>query len=361
MTAILTSRLPDCRPLLADPDDLTLVFQPIVDLATARVVGYEASSRFPGTAGPDVWYAAAADCALAAELEALAVTRALAAVPLLPDGTSLTVTVSPHLLGSAPVQDALATRPDLSRVVVQLAGHTPVDDLDALRRHTDALRARSALVAVADAAAGLPTVAAVRPELLTLDRALVTGVEGDPVRTALTEVVRDLAGRIGARLVAEGVETAAELAALARLGVPLAQGWLLGRPTPEPAPLAPGVAALVGTHAARARVCEGLAALVRPVRQCDVGSPLPAVPPAVLVGGRGEPVGLWLACPRTREPHLAPVSLRATPSDAVAATLQRAMARPPAQRFDPVVCTDASGAVVGLLRVDDLAAALARA
>src|SRR5215217_6127639 len=190
MLGTRTARLPDCRPLLADPDDLTLVFQPVVDLATARIVGYEALSRFPGTAGPDVWYAAAADCGLAAELEALAVTKALAAVPLLPDGASLTVPVGPHLLGSAPVQEALATRPDLSRVVVQLAGHTPVDDLDALRRQTDALRARRALVG--------------------LDRTLVTGADGDPVRTALTEVVRDLAGRIGARLVAGGVETAGE-------------------------------------------------------------------------------------------------------------------------------------------------------
>jgi EAL domain-containing protein (putative c-di-GMP-specific phosphodiesterase class I) len=360
VTAILPSRLPDCRPLLADPDDLTLVFQPVVDLATARIVGYEALSRFPGTAGPDVSYAAAADCGLAAELEALAVTKALAAVPLLPDGASLTVPVGPHLLGSAPVQEALVTRPDLSRVVIQLAGHTPVDDLDALRRQTDVLRARRALVAVDDAASGLPHVAAVRPELVGLDRTLVTGADGDPVRTALTEVVRDLAGRIGARLVAGGVETAGELAALARLGVPLAQGWLLGRPTPEPTPLAPEVAALVRTSAARARVPAGLAALVRPVRQCDVGQPPPAVPPAVLVGGRGEPVALWLACPRTGEPHLAPVSLHAHLTDDVAATLQRAMTRPPAQRFDPVVCTDATGAVVGLLRVEDLAAAVAR-
>jgi EAL domain-containing protein (putative c-di-GMP-specific phosphodiesterase class I) len=360
MTATLARSLPDCRPLLADPDDLTLVFQPIVDLAAVRVVGYEALSRFPGTAGPDVWFAAAADCGLATELEALAVTKALAAVPLLPDGTFLTVSVSPHLLGSAPVQDALATRPDLSRVVVQLTGHTPVDDLDPLRRQTDALRARWALVAVDDAASGLQHVAAVRPEFVALDRALAIGVDGDPVRTALTEAVGGLAGRIGARLLAEGVETAGELAALARLGVPLAQGWLLGRPTPDPAPLAPEVAALVRTHAARAQVGTGVAALVRPVRQSDIGEPPPAVPPAVLVAEQGEPVALWLACPRTGEAHTAPVSLRAQSSDDAAGTLQRAMARPPALRFDPVVCTDAAGAVVGLLRVEDLAAAVVR-
>jgi EAL domain-containing protein (putative c-di-GMP-specific phosphodiesterase class I) len=84
MLGTRTTRLPDCRPLLADPDDLTLVFQPIVDLAAATVAGYEALARFPGSAGPDVWFAAAAEAGLAAELEALAIHKALAAVPSLP-------------------------------------------------------------------------------------------------------------------------------------------------------------------------------------------------------------------------------------------------------------------------------------
>ena len=84
MLGTRTSELPDCRPLLAEPDDLTLLFQPIVDLAAATVAGYEALARFPGTAGPDVWFAAAAEAGVAAELEALAIHKALAAVPALP-------------------------------------------------------------------------------------------------------------------------------------------------------------------------------------------------------------------------------------------------------------------------------------
>ncbi|MGZ4644602.1 MAG: EAL domain-containing protein, partial [Blastococcus sp.] len=108
--------LPDCRPLLAHPDDLTLVFQPIVDLAAATVAGYEALARFPGASGPDVWFAAAADAGVGPELEALAIHKALLAVDALPADTFLTVNVSPHLLGTAPVQAALDTRPDLHRV-----------------------------------------------------------------------------------------------------------------------------------------------------------------------------------------------------------------------------------------------------
>ena len=100
MLGTRTLDLPDCRPVLADPDDLTLVFQPIVDLTTATLAGYEALCRFPGTAGPEVWFAAAAETGVAAELEALAIGRALDAVPGLPDGTFLTVNASLHLLAA---------------------------------------------------------------------------------------------------------------------------------------------------------------------------------------------------------------------------------------------------------------------
>ncbi|WNV75967.1 EAL domain-containing protein [Geodermatophilus sp. DSM 44513] len=357
------SSLLDCRPLLADPDDLTMVFQPIVDLAAATVVGYEALARFPGTAGPEVWFAAAAEGGLAAQLEALALVKALAAVPSLPPDTFLSVNVSPHLLGSGPVQEALATRPDLRRVVVELTEHTRIDDLDELRRQTAVLRGRGALVALDDTGSGysgLQAMAGVRPQLVKLDRSLVSGLDTDPVRTALTEMVGEFAGRIDAWLLAEGVETPGELAALARIGVPLAQGWLLGRPAPDFAPLPADVAALVRTHVTRARRTDSVAGLLRPVRQSDFGEPLPGVPPVVLVTEDGAPVGLWLTDPRTAEPHTAPVSLRVHASDGVTDVLHRALARAPGHRFDPVVCTDPTGAVVGLLRVEDLATAAAR-
>jgi EAL domain-containing protein (putative c-di-GMP-specific phosphodiesterase class I) len=351
--------LPDCRPLLAGPDDLTLVFQPIVDLAGATVAGYEALARFPGTSGPDVWFAAAAECGLGAELEALAIHKALAAVPTLPDDTFLTVNVSPHLLGTPVVQEAFAGRPDLRRVVVELTEHSPVDDLEALRRETDALRARGALIALDDAGSGysgLQQLAAMRPQIVKLDRALVADADTDPVRMALAEMVGEFAGRIDAWLLAEGIETGAELAAFMRLGVPLGQGWVLGRPSSDFAPLAPEVVTLLRSQAARVRLTESVASLLRPVPQYLERDAVEA-PPAVLVGPHGEPVALLLTDPRTGETQQVPVSLRVHPSAGIEETLARALTRPEAQRFDPVVCTDPTGAVLGLLRIEDLATA----
>jgi EAL domain-containing protein (putative c-di-GMP-specific phosphodiesterase class I) len=359
-----TGWLPDCRPLLADPDDLTLVFQPIVDLAAATIAGYEALARFPGAAGPDVWFAAAAEAGIAAELEALAIHKALAAVPALPPDTFLTVNVSPHILGSAPVQEALGTRADLRRVVVELTEHTPVHDLAALRRQCDELRMRGALIALDDAGSGysgLQQLAALRPQVVKLDRALVSDADTDPVRVALAEMLGEFAGRIDAWLLAEGIETPAELAAFAQLGVPLAQGWLLGRPTPGFAPLTPETTEMVRTHVARARITESVAGLVRPVRQHCADEEMPVVPPVVLLGSQGEPTGLLLHDARTGEAYTAPVSLRVHPSTGITEALQRALTRAPAVRFDPVLCTDANGDVVGLLRVEDLATAAPKA
>ncbi|MCW2701818.1 MAG: Diguanylate phosphodiesterase, protein [Blastococcus sp.] len=356
MLGALTVEVPDCRPLLSDPDDLTLVFQPIVDLAAATVAGYQALARFPGTAGPDVWFAAATEAGIAAELEALAIHKALAVVPSLPANTFLTVNVSPHLLGAAPVREALATRPDLQRVVVELTEHTPVDDLEVLRRQCDDLRMRGALIALDDAGSGysgLQQLAALRPQVIKVDRALVS--DADPVRVALAEMLGQFAGRIDAWLLADGIETAAELAAFARLGVPLAQGWLLGRPGPGFAQLAPETAKLVRAQVARARLVDSVAGLVRPLRQIGIDDDGPAIPPAVLLGPEGEPTALLLGDPRTGEVYTAPVSLCVHPSTGVTETLQRALARPPAQRFDPVLCTGPTGTVVGLLRIEDLA------
>ncbi|WP_324275468.1 CBS domain-containing protein [Blastococcus brunescens] len=77
----------------------------------------------------------------------------------------------------------------------------------------------------------------------------------------------------------------------------------------------------------------------------------------MLLGPQGEPTGLVLHDPRTGEVYEAPVSLRVHPTTDVTEALQRALTRVPAVRFDPVLCTDPSGHVLGLIRIEDLASA----
>ena len=347
----------DCRPLLADPEDLTVVFEPVVDLSSAAVAGYAASARFPGTAGPEAWFLAAAQAGLAAQLQGLTLSRALAALPDLPPGTFLLVDLDVRLLDSPPVVAALAVPATLRRVVVRLAASP---DADSARLHAQAaaLRSRGARIAAADAGSGstgLRQLAQLRPQLVCLDPTLVRGAE--PTALALAELVGTFAGRIDARLLAGGVETAAELAALARRGVPLVSGWLLGRPTPGFAPLSREVVDLVRGQVARARLTEGVAGLLRPVRQRADGEAA-APPPYVLVDDAGTATGLVLADPRTGTPYRAPVSLCVLRTAGVPETLRQALDRTPAQRFDPVLCATRTGEVLGLIRVEDLASAV---
>jgi hypothetical protein len=101
--------------------------------------------------------------------------------------------------------------------------------------------ARGLELAVDDLGAGHATmrhVTALRPRYLKLDRSLIRSIDRDRAQVALVDALLGFAQRTDALLVAEGVETAAEQEALTRIGVPLAQGFHLGRPA-APWPSAP--------------------------------------------------------------------------------------------------------------------------
>jgi EAL domain-containing protein (putative c-di-GMP-specific phosphodiesterase class I) len=222
--------------LLEDPCSLAIAVQPMVDLATGRVVGHEALSRFPDGA-PDAWFARARRCGLGPELEALAVRRALALGPP-PTATFLSVNVSP----SALISDVLLTAlpPDLHGVVVEVTEHEAISEHGLVVAVLDELRARGARVALDDAGvgyAGLRQVMALRPDIIKLDRSLITDVDADPAKAALVDSFTRFARRTDSVVCAEGIETEAELEVLGDLDVSYGQGYRLARPgTPWPAP-----------------------------------------------------------------------------------------------------------------------------
>lgn len=72
------------------------------------------------------------------------------------------------------------------------------------------------------------------PDLIKLDRDVIAGIHTDPARQALGTAMVGFAAEIGASLVAEGIETAAELAMVTTLGMQAGQGYFLGRPSANP-------------------------------------------------------------------------------------------------------------------------------
>lgn len=370
--------------VLGDPARPRLVYQPIVDLRRGVIAGYEALSRFDGPAGcgPDRWFAAADALGLGARLEARVVAAALRARADLPERCFLSVNVSPHLLTEPELADVLLAADDLTGLVLELTEHVPVEDTGPLIALLDRLRTVGAAVALDDAGSGysgLQQLALLRPDFVKLDRALVDHADRDEAKLALAELLGTYAGRLDAWLLVEGIERPEELEAFVRLGVPLAQGYLLARPGPGWPSLAPDVAARLQAMAARQSAVEQVAPLVEAVpmvRPADlVGDPAATVAAAellvadpgldlvVTVDDRGYPLHLLRPGQRDTEPgadvQVVPVSLRVRPSAQLVEVVTRAMTRVAARRFDPVLCVDDTGRLLGVVRVERMTLRLA--
>jgi diguanylate cyclase (GGDEF)-like protein len=237
----------EIEALLHAPGAIVPFFQPVLELATGRVSGYEALARFqaPSQRPPDEWFAQAHRVGLGAELEAAAVAAALAA-PGRPDGTFLAVNASPSALVSEPLMAALPD--DLSSVVVELTEHDLFVADEQLGLRLAELRGRGARVALDDAGsgyAGLQQVIRIGPEILKLDRSLVHGAHADPAKVALLEALVSFAATTGTVVCGEGIEDLEDLRVLADLDATYAQGYALARPAADWPELLPGTAAAV--------------------------------------------------------------------------------------------------------------------
>jgi diguanylate cyclase (GGDEF)-like protein len=228
---------------------IAIEVQPIAPVAGGPTVLYEALSRFGASRGgsPLHWLAAAEEVGLRLELELACLRAALRVFVTRPEGVSLSINASPDVLGRPEAIASLTALGDLHGLILEITEEAIVEDYEALLTTLAPLLALGLQIAVDDVGAGQATmrhVVALRPGFLKLDRSLVRGVESDSAQAALIDALLGYAQRVGALLVAEGVEGEAELVALRALGVPLAQGFHIGRPQspwpePEVAPLRP--------------------------------------------------------------------------------------------------------------------------
>ena len=211
-----------------------MVFQPIRDMRTGQVEGFEALSRFDGLPyrSPDQWFAEAARLGRSVELELKVIESALAVLPQLPPETYLSVNASPAAVGSGALIDLFRDVPAW-RVVLEMTEHAAVTDYDTTLAELSRLRRKGLRLAIDDAGAGysgLQHILRLRPDLIKLDMSLTREIDTDDARRSLAAALVTFARRTDARLVAEGVETEAERATLLSLGITTGQGYLLGRP-----------------------------------------------------------------------------------------------------------------------------------
>ncbi|WP_443025398.1 EAL domain-containing protein [Sphingomonas sp. Leaf231] len=236
-----------CRSGAPLPIDITMAFQPIVDIGTGRVFGYEALVRgIDGRSAGDVLSGVSPDMIYKFDQTCRVTAIELAGRLFSPDdGARLSINFMPNAVyePDACIRASLAAARrvgfDPGRLMFEFTEDERMRDVAHVRRIVDAYRARGFTTAIDDFGAGyagLGLLADLRPDMLKLDMALIRGIDGSTARQAIVAGVLQMADALGVRCIAEGIETAAELRTLHELGISLCQGYLLARPVTEALP-----------------------------------------------------------------------------------------------------------------------------
>jgi EAL domain-containing protein (putative c-di-GMP-specific phosphodiesterase class I) len=220
---------------------LSMVYQPIVRAADGSLYGREALARTREASlpHPGAVFEAAERLGRVVEL-GRAVRRSVAAN--WPSDPDLAVFVNLHSLELT--DEALFSSDGIfgrnaKRTVLEVTERASLDGVPDVRRRVRELRDLGFRIAVDDLGAGyagLTSFAALEPEVVKLDLALVRGIDGSSVKRRLVASMVDLCRSMSTLVVAEGVETEAERSVLVELGCDLLQGFLLGRPAALGAP-----------------------------------------------------------------------------------------------------------------------------
>jgi EAL domain-containing protein (putative c-di-GMP-specific phosphodiesterase class I) len=237
-----------------DPRQLTVRFQPIIDIGEggSRLHALECLIRGPeGTAmeSPDALFGLARERGQEALLDQACIIAALEGAASLPAELDLslnvhasTLSIDPefcNFLGDAAMARSLA----LSRLIVEIVEHAPPWDVPTFREALDTLRHIGVRIALDDVGQGHSNYGMIlesRPDYFKIDRFLVKGLHADFYRQAVLESICQLAHRVGARVVAEGIDNEADLAATRALKVDYVQGFLFAEPLPASEYTRPG-------------------------------------------------------------------------------------------------------------------------
>jgi EAL domain-containing protein (putative c-di-GMP-specific phosphodiesterase class I) len=219
-----------------DTQNFTIVYQPIYDFVADRIVGFEALARFSALPirPPNVWFDEATHVGLVEALEMTVIEEALQGLAHMPPDSYLSLNVSPVTVLSGAIGRVLKGAP-LERIVLELTEHVSIPDYAQVVRALNPLRKQGVRLAVDDAGAGYASfrhILCLEPDIIKLDISLTRDIDTDRTRRALAAALIGFAEETGSKIIAEGVETEAELNVLRYLRINNAQGYLIGRPMP---------------------------------------------------------------------------------------------------------------------------------
>ena len=220
---------------------VTSYFQAIIDLKAARNLGFEALVRTSPKIeriSPDQLFARADEADCLADLDHLCLFTALARSKVKKIDCLTFINILPHNLAALCdyFKDKVQYKP-LAGITLEISEKYPLDDFAELKSHIQMLRQCGALIAIDDLGAGyagLKVWSEIRPDFVKIDRHFISHIDTDNIKREFVRSILEIARGIGCRVIAEGIETEAELAVVMSIGITLGQGYLLHRPEEYP-------------------------------------------------------------------------------------------------------------------------------
>ncbi|MCB1055607.1 MAG: GGDEF domain-containing protein [Acidobacteria bacterium] len=253
-----TERLRELRRIVTAAD-ITVRFQPIVDLRDGAVHGFEALSCGPPGGvfeNPEMLFAFAEETDHIVELERICRFESIRRAGQLGGGQKLFINSSargfadPELFCRSLVEQAERCGLEPSDIVIEITERVAITAWQEFRRSVAALRLIGFQIAIDDMGAGyssLQSVAEVQPDYLKVDLSLIRDLHKSAIKRSLLDGLVGIARTIGAKVIAEGVEQEEEYQALRGMNIAFAQGFYFARPNTElrrtPVQLPPAVRA----------------------------------------------------------------------------------------------------------------------
>jgi EAL domain-containing protein (putative c-di-GMP-specific phosphodiesterase class I)/DNA-binding response OmpR family regulator len=219
---------------------ITTLFQPIVRAADRSIFGYEVLTRGPKNSSflnSDMLFSFARENGLAWELEALALESSLArlrATELADKKFLLNLEAEMFQLSEFRLHEMVSYFAEQKgHFVFEITERAAIEDYEAFRKLLEEFRAQDIEIAIDDAGSGyasLEAIASLAPDYLKITKGLVSTLAEEPIKQDLVKLLVDLARKINAKTIAEGIETAEEWEWCRDLGIDLMQGYYLARP-----------------------------------------------------------------------------------------------------------------------------------